>query len=84
MDSWVKFCKGLCYFGFAVVLMAAAYYVVPAIGRSIDRAAPANEIGCGAQLEWGSGKFLLGFSAKDATNVKDHPSVAAEDGHGDE
>ena len=84
MDSWIKFCKGLCYLGFAMVLMAAAYFVVPAIGRSIDQANPANEIGCGAQLEWESGKFTLGYTAKNATNAKDHPSAATEDGHDDE
>ena len=83
MDSWLKFCKGLFYFGAAAVLIAIAVYIVPAIGRSIDRQAPADEISCGAQYKKETGDFSLGFVARHAANVKDHPSAATEDGHDD-
>lgn len=65
----------------AAVLFASAYFIVPAIGRSIDRSANADSINCGLQYNSKSGDLGVGFTAKNTDNVKDHSTAGTVNGH---
>lgn len=62
-----------------MMFMAIACFVIPAIGRYIDHAAPADTIGCELQYERGFNKLSFDFTAT-ATNEKDHLAAETEDG----
>lgn len=79
MTRWVAFCKGAAWLAIAVVLFSIAFCIVPAVGRAIDRSSDASEINCGAQYNTESGRLSVGFTATNATNAKDHPTVGAVD-----
>ena len=77
----VEDCKGAAYLSIAALLFTIACYVVPSIGRLIDRSRDADEIYCGVQYDVDSHTVNIGFTAKNTGNEKDHPTAATADGH---
>ena len=66
----------------AILIISIALCVVPAIGRYIDRAQPAENLNLGIHADIEHGKLNAGaYGEKSLQNANDRPATALADGH---